>query len=621
MMSVYLPTAVGLLGLAATLLVFAALLGVGSLAMPGKLRPEGCFAAGYGLVLLVITVVGTATMLPLTWLYGVFLVTGVLGFQWFLRRAGAGSAELGRAVLLSLPLLLLLAGASASQWDEFANWLPKHRYLLEFDNFPRAGMPPSLSILPAYPDGLPLIGYFVGRTTGFFVENAGALFNSLLIAIAGLLVARNVAAGASGTLAPPPLSWGYIALGLLAVTGLNPTFVPKLVFTAYLDWTTAVMLALMAIAGWRAIEALAVEDSTTARQEALIAGLAMAALVDLKQPNLLLAGLVVAGLGLALLQIPGRPIRAALRLLPVIVVPAAVTYFAWRLFVKANFERGEFAFLPFDEWLWDYVWVIAGRMAKIAVTKGGYFGLMLILTGIALRSYWRPSGPFGRLAVIVAAIFVGYNAFLYVAYVGAFGLGEGPYAASYWRYNTQLGVLGVAAAAYGIGILWRRRADHPLAWWISSRAASLVAVALVLAAPIAQAGRLRFDINPARSFARSVGVEVATLLPPDSSLAVIDRLDNGIWAFYIRYELGRRAIVSGLVGGTVADPDALRRAFAEQPTLSYIWVHVPEPAIEAAVGVPLEPKNSHLLARAGDRWQLIKSWPWPGYDDPHLYDK
>jgi hypothetical protein len=181
--------------------------------------------------------------------------------------------------------------------------------------------------------------------------------------------------------------------------------------------------------------------------------------------------------------------------------------------------------------------------------------------------------------------------------------------------------LGVAAAAYGLSILWRRRADHPIARWISNPVAAAIAVALVFVAPIAQAGRLRFDINPARTFARSVGAEFDTLLPPGSYLAVADRLDNGIWAFYIRYELGRHAPVRGLSGGTVSDPEALRTVFAQAPDLSHIWVHVPEPAIEAVMGVSLMPKNSHLLARAGDRWRLIKSWPWPGYDDPHIYDK
>jgi hypothetical protein len=622
MISAYLPSAAGLLGLAATLIVFAAVLGIGKLALPAEGRPEALFVAGYGLVLVVVTALGTATMLPLTWLYVVFLVLGVLGFLWFLWRRGAGPVELGIAVLLTLPLLLLMAGSQASQWDEFSNWLPKIRYLLEFDRFPRIGMPRSLSQLPAYPDGLPLVAYFISRTTGFFVENAGALFNSLLIAVAGLLVMRCASAGATGNLEPRALSWRHLAIGLLAVTLLNPTFVPKLVLTAYLDWTTSVLLAMVVVGGWRVVEALVAENPVVARREAIIVGLALAVLIDLKQPNLILALLALIGCGLAALRTPTPQIRALLRLWPAIIVPAAIAYFTWRFFVLANFVRGEFLFLPFDEWLWDYLWVIAVRMALIASTKGGYFGLMAILTAVAVRSWLRPAGPFGRLAIIVATIFVGYNAFLYVAYVGAFGLGEGPTAASYWRYNTQLGVLGVAAAAYGLGMLWRRRADHAVARWIASPAAGAIAVALVLVGPFTQPSRLRFDINPARDYVRGIGAELATLLPPGSRLATIDRLDNGEWAFYIRYEVGRTAVVRGLSGAVAANASAIRDALAEDlPPATHVWVHVPEPAIEAALGVPLAPKTSYLLERAGDTWRLVKSWPWPGYDDPHRYDK
>src|SRR5262249_1603636 len=143
------------------------------------------------------------------------------GFILYIWRDKVGAGVLARAVVLALPLLIVLAGASASQWDEFSNWLPKHRYLLQFDGFPRAGMPPVPSALPAYPDGLPLIGYLIGRSAGFFVENAGALFNTMLIVVAALLIARLIADDASDGSPRPRLGWGSIALGLLAATALN----------------------------------------------------------------------------------------------------------------------------------------------------------------------------------------------------------------------------------------------------------------------------------------------------------------------------------------------------------------------------------------------------------------
>src|ERR1041385_761769 len=103
MISAYLPSASGLLGLAATLVVLAALVGVGKLVVPDEERPESFFAAGYGCVLIVVTLIGTATTLPLTCLFVGVIAAGGLGFFWFLRREAVGRAELGRAVLLALP--------------------------------------------------------------------------------------------------------------------------------------------------------------------------------------------------------------------------------------------------------------------------------------------------------------------------------------------------------------------------------------------------------------------------------------------------------------------------------------------------------------------------------------
>jgi hypothetical protein len=618
----YLPSLPALAGLASVLAIAACLLGVGRLVTPGEVRPEASFVAGYGAVLIAVTLVGTATALPLIWSYRALIVVGLAGLVVHIRRRDSASNDVVRALALALPLLVVICAAAASQWDEFSNWLPKHRYLLDWDAFTRPGMPPSLSVFPAYPEGLPLIGYFAGRTAGMFIENAGALFNTFGAVIAGLLIARCAVAGASGD--PQTrrrLPWGLIALGLLGATALNPTFVPKLVFTAYVDWMTAVTLAVAAVAGWRGLEALAAGEPAAARQDALTAGLALAVLVDLKQANLVLAVLLCAGFALALLRATPQPIAAAMRLLPALVLPAAVIYLAWRAFVSLNITGGEFHFLPYRDWLWDSLGEILLRMAGIAAGKGGYFALMLLFVGCALRALVRPATAFGRFAIIVATVFVGYNAFLYVAYVGAFGAGEGRAAASYWRYNTQLGVLAVGAAALGLGTLWRRHAGAALVRRLSHPAMAALAIALVAAGPVLAAHRLRFDINPAKTYVRAVGRAVGDLLPQGSRLTVIDRRDNGLWALLVRYEVGRRGTVDELSGAVVGDPNALRAALAQRPRPTYVWVHVPEPSIDDAIGLALAPRSSYLLARTDGAWRVLGSWPWPGYDDPEPLNK
>lgn len=616
MIAAYAPSLAQLAGLGAVLLVTAALLGWGMLTRAE--HPEEWLVRGWGISTLVTTLAGTATPVGFTALAAATLVPGLLIAGLNARHCRESLVKLGQAMTLSLPLLLVLAGAQASQWDEFSNWLPKLQYLYEFNGFPRASQPPSLSALPAYPYGLATIGYFASRIAGALVENSITLFNVLLHVSAGLMISRIIMEGSGSMSAKLP--WTLIALGLVATTAGNPAFVPKLVFTAYADGPSAVVLAMAAVSLWRCLEATVADNHDAARRHAVTAGLAFAVLLNLKQANLLLVALTLAGAGLAALRTAMAHAVRLLRLAPYLIVPAAVTYLAWRLHVSAHIAGGEFSFQPLRNWLWDDTGAIALRMLLIASKKGGYFSLMLVLVGAACYALRRSPGPFGRLAIIAATVFVGYNAFLYVAYVGAFGDYEGRNAASYWRYNTQLGILGVSVACYGMGILWQRHSDSAWVRRLASRKASLVMLMLVVVAPIVQAPRIRFDINPAKAFVRSVGKDIAALIPAGSRLAVIDRLDNGFWTLLIRYEVGRQAIVNGLYGPNAADAETIRSAIDGRLDATHAWVHVPEPMVESALQVALPARQSHLMVRRESSWEVQRSWAWPSYDDPHRFN-
>jgi len=60
---------------------------------------------------------------------------------------------------------------------------------------------------------------------------------------------------------------------------------------------------------------------------------------------------------------------------------------------------------------------------------------------------------FDRLAIIAATVFLGHNLFLFFAYISIFGKNDALRAASYWRYNMQLGMIGVAFSTYGLAVL------------------------------------------------------------------------------------------------------------------------------------------------------------------------
>ncbi|MGQ0663468.1 MAG: hypothetical protein ACT4P2_07745 [Pseudomonadota bacterium] len=595
----WLPGLADLLGLASVLLVAVAFVGLGSLV--GRAEPfELRLLAGWGLACLALAAFGLVA-LTFAYLPAAALAGGAVGALWAFRRRDLDPAA-GRMLVLGLPVLFVAAAMSASQWDEFAHWLINQRYLFDHDSVPRLGLPSSPTDFAAYPYGLPMVGYFASRIAGAFVENAVILWNTLLVLALALMVARQLRLGAGRDGAP---SWGLLAIGFLGATLLNPAFVPKLAFTAYADWTTAVVLAIAAVALWRMLEGLAAVERE--QGHALAAGLALAVLVNLKQTNVVLAVLLLAGLFAAAWTAPSRPLGALFRLSPGLLVPGLAVYVLWRLHVHAHLAGAEFAFRPLSQWYWDDAGAILARMAGVAARKGGYFALMLVAVGFAVRALANAErSPLDRLAILVATLFVGFNAFLFATYLGAFDRGEALRVASYWRYNTQLGGVALAFAALGAGALCRRvRAP---------RLAGALAVALALALPVALAHKIRFDLNPVTRYVRTVGGELAGRLEPGARLAVVDTADNGKSAIVMRYEVGRTAGVRRIAGIDFGDPAAIRAAVGGSPT--HVWVHVPAPPIERAFGVAMAPGASYLLARAGPAWRRVGSWPYPGYADP-----
>lgn len=615
--SPFIPNISDLGALAAVLVVAAAFVGLGLAAGARAASGDALLMSGWGGFVLIATLFGVASPQPLVWALYPLLGLGLVLLVWGLHGRGGEASVSGRLLLIGLPLLAVVAAASASQWDEFAHWLVNQKYLVENGTFPRRGLPESTTIFAAYPYGLPLVGFVASRLGGHFVENAGALFNTLLIVVLGRAVIRAFCAGAGRSDAD--VGWVGAALGVMAATVLNPTFVPKLVFTTYADWSTAVVVGVVVLTGGRLLEQAEPLTGRLDKAAGLQMGLALAVLVSLKQPNVLLAFLLLLGFALAALT-GAAPLRMLIRIAPRVIGPPLIAYAAWRYHVLQHLPGREFSFMPLAEWLWADLGAILARMALIASKKGGYFGLMIVATGIATHAAGRalagrPVSALGRLAIFVGVPFLGYNAFLYLAYVGSFGAGEGQNAASYWRYNTQLGGAALIFAATSAGVLHHRYASH-LA--IPKHVGTAV-ILVVLAAPVLLAPKIRFDLNPVTRYVRSIGSELAQRLSVGTRLAVFDPADNGKRALLLRYETARVAQVQRLAPNDPNSLDALRQSFAALQD-AYLWVHVPTPTVAAALGVELAPGASYLLQFGGRGWTMTGSWPYPGYADPVIED-
>ncbi len=625
------PGADQVAGLLAVLAVAVLFAGLGAFVGGRRRFAAADVIVGWGVVVGVFKVFGVVGPVPFTWLaYGVWAVAVPCAVACWRRdrRQGIEPAAVGtlwRVLVLALPLLILVTAMRASQWDEFTHWLPNAQYLLRFDAFPRGDLPASPSTWPAYPYALPLTNYLASRLAGGFVENAGALFNVLLLLLFAPMFLHVVQQGLKA--AAWRRTWGVAALGILGVTVLSTTFVQKLIFTAYADSATAVTLATAGVLGWKVLEALA-EGRERAdpgiRALAWQFALVVAVLVSLKQSNLVLLVLLLGGMILVVLRDAKIRVRDFARLVPVLLVPAAVVYVSWRYPVTRHIPGGEFSVLPLERWLFPYVFEILGRMIEAAGRKGAYFGMMAVLSVFAARGLWRIRGSFDRMAVMVGAVFIGFNLFLWFAYVAVFSEYEGRNITSYWRYNTQLGILGCTAAAFGLAHLWRRHVSPRLAGAGGvARLLPALGMAVVVALPLALPEKLRIDARPQKDHMRLVGQDLGRSLPEGARLVVVDPRGTGFTANVINYELtsgagaGRGLTVGSRIGLFTAPP--LRNRLA-QADVSHAWTHQPLADVQRALGVDLAPRSSHLLRRVDGGWELVRSWPYDGYDDPHSPD-
>jgi hypothetical protein len=588
----------------ATVVVWFALSAIGALVAGRARMAELDSVIGWAVVGAFFTLVGVFTRVSFAVLAGIGAAAALVAVVLVLRRdRGLGNLDVWRLVLLFTPLFLIASAMVASQWDEFSHWLPSQRYLFEAERFPGRDNPETGATFPAYPYAWPLLGYLASRLVGRFVENAGGIFNVMLLVTFATLVARLI----RDTLGQRTLSWTTLALGGLAVTLFNPTFVPKVVLTAYADVPSAAMVGIAGVLAWRMLDAESAGERAEATRLSWQAGLVLLVLVSLKQATLVLFVLIVGAAVLVVLRDPAVRVAALGRLLPGMVLPPLVVYFVWRYHVAIELSGREFAIMPFAQWLIGLIPEIVGRMIVVLSKKGVYFALMLAAVGFGVRGLWRFRGSFDRLAIIVGAVFLGYNAFLLFSYVAAFGEFDARRAASLWRYNMHLGLLGVAFGAVGATLLWRRFLADRVRW---ERAAWLPMIVLV-ALPFGFASKLRFDREPPKPHFRTVAIRVAVLVPPTAGVVVLDPGGSGESGVITKYHLGRQRQFFGYLSAFHKIDESVIRSFVSRPNVSHVVVHSVTPAVVAGLGLPLANGASYLIAREGGGWRITATWPYP----------
>lgn len=599
-----------ILTLASALLLWFGLAGIGGLITGPHRTMEATPIFGWAVVSLVLTVTGTLIGLSLQVAAWALIFLGAAAVVTVYVRDGALLASGSIKVLvLGTPLLLIAAAMIASQWDEFSHWLPAGRFLFETDGFPARSNPATgTPMFAAYPYNWPILTYLASKLAGGFQEGAGRLFNVLLLMAFGMAALKTAFMGADRQF-PSQLGWPLAGLALMGGTLLNPSFVQKVVLTAYADTSTAVLVAFGAYIGWLMLNALSAEKDEQVRGLAWQFCLVAVALINIKQVNLVLLVLLLSGIGLAGLRDPSVRIRDLMARLPVMAALPLASYGLWRYYVgteMGQWSGAEFQLREFKDWLFPLIPQILWAMTTVALKKAHFFGIMVVACGFAIKGLWRYKGPFDGLNIIIVTVFLGYNSFLFFIYVmGAFGDFGAVRAISFWRYNMHVALLAVLFGAFGAGLLWQRWVgERPLA-----RPVKALPVVLVLVAPLVFAYKLRFDLEPPKPRFNAVGMDLANMLEPGIPVRLLDPKGSGEAGVITRFHIKRNVPwVSAQYQPTAKD---IRAFVSELGTNGHVVVHSVTPAVNEGLGLNLQDGPSYLLARNGEDWRIVHKWTKP----------
>jgi hypothetical protein len=575
--------------------------------------PGADMLVGFGLLSSALSILAVTTRIPLSWLMTCLVTLSMIGL--LMRRQFPGGSSTWIALGLVSPILVGAAGSSAAMWDDFWNWLPSAAYAYSHDSLVWPDLPPSFSIFPGYPQGMPLMIAAASSMAGRFLEAAGPIINVALLAGSSALFAEALVAALArrgrlqGTKMPPIL----VAYAVAITTLLNPGLDGAVALSSYADCGTMVALGALGLLGMEILARMS--DGGTANVEGLAwrFGFVGAVLINLKQANPVLLALVTAGLVLVALRDPAIQSRRVLVQLPRMLGPAIVLFAFWRWYVSQILPNSEQAFRSFDTWNFGVLRQTLAAIGGLIASAPLFHSMMWLVTAAGLAAFFhlpRKASEARWLAVVCATVWLGYNVFLLIVYVGAMRLYDAEIAADYWRYTPHAALLGLYTPAMALAIgRWP-------AWMnLRSRIATIAVVLLaVCAMPV------RSDINNPRGrawqrFLREAAAEIQHAIPPGSNLLIVPVWDGSPFAVAVRYHLWQLGVPERQIFATVLwDTDDFAKAatWEVHGEANYLLVQDAGGAMDQVtdlLGLPRINNELALFGRQDGAWQKMKSWP------------
>ena len=565
---------------------------------------------GWAVISGVFTIAGVLIRGPFFYIFFIATAAALVGIYLILKRGQSlfvpGSWKI---IILAFPLFWIAGAMEPSQWDEFSHWLPAPKYLLAFDGFPNADKPHNgPHMLSAYPYGWPFLSYLSGRISGGLLDNMGAALNLLLLLTMTSYVLRS-AYQLAGRPVSPGISWGFAAAAILCATLFNPTFIQKIILTAYSDVSTAVTVGAVLLTGYHYLESLAGRGKGSIWSLSWQLALLFSLLINLRQTNIVLCIILIFSISvLALLDGKERMVNH-LKQLPLIVIPGLIVYLAWRFHVNDQLVAAvgaEARLRPFAEWNIVEIPLIVKQMLVVAWKKFAFFGLMAISVYFAVKALSDPGSKFGRIALLCALGFLGYNAFLLLTYVGHFSSTNALNVVSFWRYNTHVGMLGVIFIVTSAVCFWvHRKGEIRVAPKVRTSA-----IILTLILPIAFAPKLRFDLEPPKPHFTAVAKSLKGSIPDAAQVFIIDPTGTGEAGVITRYHMNKYG-AGWLASFHNTTARSIERFVTKVTYSDFILLHSVTQDVKTALKLEADPRQSHLLKRHGETWKIVRSWDKP----------
>lgn len=602
--------------LASALVPIVVCVAAGSAVGRGDCRwPGADMLVGFGLLGGVLAILAVTTPIPLSWLMAALAVMSIVALA--IRRQIPGGSATWIALALVSPILVRAAGNEAALWDEFWHWLPSATYAFNHDSLVKLDLAPSFSQFPAYPQGMPLIIVAASLVAGRFLEAAGPVINVALLAGVSALLAEAMAAALArrGRLAATGRPLVLVASAVAVTILLNPGLDGNVVLSSYADCGTMTAVGALGLIGVEMLTRLAGRGGGNTEDMAWRFGFVGALLVNLKQANPVLLALVAAGLAIVALRDPAIAKRRALAQLPRMLGPAIVVVVLWRWYVMRNLPHGEMAFRPFDTWNFRVLPDIFGATRGVIIGAPLFHAMMWLVTAAGIAAFFtlpRKASEARWLAVVCATVWLGYNVFILVVYLGAMSTYEAATAADYWRYTPHVALLALYAPVMAL-------ATGRWPAWMSLRGAT-PALAAVLLALCALPGR--GDLNNPRDrawprFIRNATSDMRNAMPPGSKVVIIPCWNSSPFGVIVGYDLWQLGVPERKIHGTILwDHGDLAKvaSLAARGEANYLVVQNAERVMDEVTDKLGLPRINHelvLFVWRNGAWEKVKSWPIP----------